>query len=223
MTFTQKIYINNKPLILTHSAKLFGMEDPKAMEYLFLSGASSRNFMLAQQHLETPDSQGVVIEDIDPERLQNGLHEAFSPMIAGGGVVSDPDGNVLMIYRRGKWDLPKGKQDVGESIELCAQREVMEETGLPDVQLGDKICETYHVYTYGTKNLLKITHWFHMKVTRSFPLHPQKEENITEAIWIPEHRLSFYLNQSYEAIKEVLAAAGKNGNNEIKPENHRFD
>ena len=41
-----------------------------------------------------------------------------------------------MIFRRGKWDLPKGKLDKGEKIEDCAVREVEEETGLKNVKLN---------------------------------------------------------------------------------------
>lgn len=208
MIFTQKIYINNKPLILTNSAAQFTMKNPVSVGYLFLKGAFYRNFRLAQKHLESALSLGVVIEDISTEALQKELHVAFSPMIAGGGVVNDPEGNILMIYRRGKWDLPKGKQDEGETIALCAQREVIEETGLPELQMGARICETYHVYTYGAQNLLKTTYWFRMTTRKSFSLHPQKEENITEARWIPEQKLGIYLHQSYEAIKEVLTVAG---------------
>jgi glyoxylate carboligase len=32
-------------------------------------------------------------------------------IIAGGGVVTNAQGDLLMIFRRGKWDLPKGKLD----------------------------------------------------------------------------------------------------------------
>jgi 8-oxo-dGTP pyrophosphatase MutT (NUDIX family) len=209
MTFTQKIYLNNKPLILTNSAEQFTMKNPASVGYLFLKGAFVHNFRLAKKHLETPHSLGVVIDDVSPAALQKELHEAFIPTIAGGGVVTDPAGQVLMIYRRGKWDLPKGKQDEGETIAHCAQREVTEETGLAELLVGDKICETYHVYTYGIQDLLKITHWFQMKVSKTLPLYPQKEENITEARWVPEQELTTYLQQSYEAIKEVLTAAGK--------------
>jgi 8-oxo-dGTP pyrophosphatase MutT (NUDIX family) len=49
---------------------------------------------------------------------------------AGGGIVVNEQNEVLLIYRRGKWDLPKGKLDDGETIEECALREVKEETGL---------------------------------------------------------------------------------------------
>jgi len=51
-----------------------------------------------------------------------------------------------MIFRRGKWDLPKGKLDKGETLEQCAVREVREETGLKKIKLQSPLMTTYHTY-----------------------------------------------------------------------------
>lgn len=209
MVFSRKIYINNRPLILTNSAEQYIMKHGIAAGYLLLTGAFARNFRLAHKHLYSPGSLGVIIEDISTDALMKGLNETYEPIEAAGGVVSNPDGGVLMIYRRGKWDLPKGKRDDGENIEECAIREVVEETGIPELKLGDKICETYHVYAQGSVELLKTTHWYNMKAKKAYELHPQKEENILEARWVAEKKLGTYVHQSYDAIKEILLEAGK--------------
>lgn len=209
MFFSRKIYINNRPLILTNSAEQYIVQHTIAKGYLILTGAFQRNFRLAEKHLAELRSLGVIIEDISVDALVRAMNEAYEPIEAAGGVVSNPDGGVLMIYRRGKWDLPKGKRDDGEGIEECAIREVMEETGLKELSLKDKICETYHVYSQGGSELLKTTHWFNMTTKDAYELHPQKEENILEARWVTEKKLGNYVNHSYEAIKEILQEAGK--------------
>lgn len=209
MFFFRKIYINNRPLILTNSVQQYISGHPIAGGYLMLTGAFARNFRMAGKHLITPGSLGVLIEDISVEALLRELKNTYAPIEAAGGVVSNPDGGVLMIYRRGKWDLPKGKRDDGEGLEACAEREVIEETGLPELKIGDKICETYHVYTQDGTELLKTTHWYKMKTKKAFELHPQKEENILEARWVAEKKLGNYVHQSYEAIKEILLESGK--------------
>ena len=56
-------------------------------------------------------------------------------IIADGGLVFNEKKQLLMIFRREKWDLPKGKLDKGEKIEDCALREVEEETGLKELKL----------------------------------------------------------------------------------------
>ena len=207
--FSQKIYINNKPLILTNSAEHYMDIHTKAHGYLFLTGAFPRNFRMAQTHLEKHRSLGAIIEDISIEALQQELAKTYVAIEAAGGVVSNPDGGVLMIYRRGKWDLPKGKLDDNESIEDCAKREVMEETGIPQLKIVDKIGETFHVYTQGADDILKTTHWYRMNTENDFELTPQKEENILEAKWIAEKKLCHYIHQTYDAVKEVLKASGK--------------
>ncbi|OSZ81859.1 hypothetical protein CAP35_00900 [Chitinophagaceae bacterium IBVUCB1] len=206
--FTQKIYVNNKPLILTTNARSYMETHAIAGGYMLFTGAFSRNFRLALQHLEKAGTLGAIIEDVSPNSLQEQLYELYEPIDAGGGVVMNEDGAVLMIYRRGKWDLPKGKRDDGEDIANCALREVSEETGLQQVKLGEKICDTYHVYAQNGQSLLKCTAWYKMHGSSADTLAPQAEENIEKAEWLKEKDLRFVVYKSYEAIREVLTEAG---------------
>lgn len=206
----QKIYFNNKPLILTNSSSLYIKEHPTATGYLKLQGAFDRNLRLAINHLKSIGGSGVLLEDIDFEALTNLLDNFFTPITAAGGVVSTPSNKTLMIFRRGKWDLPKGKLDEGEQISDCAIREVMEETGLPDaITLGKEICKTYHVYNHDEKEVLKTTHWFQMTVTKEWLLSPQKEENILIAEWVKEKKLSDCLRKAWNAVAEVIEQSRK--------------
>jgi ADP-ribose pyrophosphatase YjhB (NUDIX family) len=123
---------------------------------------------------------------------------------AAGGIVQNDQGQILLIFRRGKWDLPKGKLDDGESIEECAVREVEEETGLKNVQLGELIDITTHVYTEKAKDIVKQTHWFAMKVDGEQQLVPQTEEDIMEIKWVKENELSGYLSNTYPNIVTIV-------------------
>ena len=58
-------------------------------------------------------------------------------IIAAGGLVTNPHHEILWIFRRGFWDLPKGKLEEGETIQTCALREVQEETGIHKLQLHE--------------------------------------------------------------------------------------
>ena len=208
MDFAQKIYINNKPLILTTDARAYIAEHPVAEGYIYFEGAFPRHFRLALQHIGKSGTLGAIIEDFSPESLQEELYELFTPIDAGGGVVLNENNEVLMIFRRGKWDLPKGKCDEGETIDECALREVSEETGLHKLKLGEKICDTYHVYSQNKQNLLKRTAWYKMKGTVKEEPVPQAEENILEVRWVSDEEFPLVVYKSYEAIREVMQKAG---------------
>lgn len=109
------------------------------------------------------------------------------PVEAAGGILVRPGRNVreiLLIYRRGVWDLPKGKRDAGESLEACAYREVREELGIDTVQLDRPLGRTIHGYIDGGYYAVKTTHWFMMSTTvESFA--PQEAEGIDRAEWVP--------------------------------------
>ena len=124
---------------------------------------------------------------------------------AAGGMVLNTQGDVLMIYRRGFWDLPKGKIDPGESTEICAIREVREETGINRLEIIEKLQVTYHTYTLGNKTILKPSHWFRMIHTDNEKTIPETEEDITEIRWMNQKEVTLILDQSYESISELLS------------------
>jgi mutator protein MutT len=125
-------------------------------------------------------------------------------IVAAGGIVENEKGEILLQLRRGKWDLPKGKLDDGETIEECAVREVEEETGLKDIQLGELIGTTTHRYTERNMDIEKETHWFAMKVNGVQNLVPQLSEDITELKWVNEHELEPYLSNTFANIIEIV-------------------
>ena len=127
---------------------------------------------------------------------------------AGGGLVENEKHEVLFIYRRGKWDLPKGKLDPGETLEQCAIREVQEETGIDKLNLIRFLLVTEHEYTERGEKILKETHWWLMKTNRSQTLIPQTEEDITEIKWIGPAELNVVLQNTYPAIVDVLKTGG---------------
>ena len=127
-------------------------------------------------------------------------------IIAGGGLVFNENKELLMIFRRGFWDLPKGKLDEGETIETCAVREIQEETGLQQVVLEKFIGITQHQYfdKYLNKNAIKQSHWYLMTTNSNQFLTPQTEEDITDIQWVAKVDLPNYLAKSYPNIVEII-------------------
>ena len=128
-------------------------------------------------------------------------------IIAAGGLVLNEKNDILMIFRRGKWDLPKGKLDEGEKIEDCAVREVMEETGLTQLDLGRLLVITQHTYfdQWIKKDVIKQTYWYLMKASLDQPLVPQTTEDIESIEWVSKSQLSERLENSYDTIVEVVS------------------
>lgn len=128
----------------------------------------------------------------------------FKPITAAGGVLfSEIAGQpqVLMIFRNGLWDLPKGKLDEGESIPECAAREVAEETGCPLPEIVTELGTTFHSYTDQWGDFAKTTWWYAMQ-TDAKKFSPQTEEGITKVCWIDLDRALEIAG--FDNLKEVL-------------------
>jgi len=136
--------------------------------------------------------------------------EEKQTIIAAGGLVLNETNELLLIFRRGFWDLPKGKLDPNESIAECAVREVIEETGVNNIHLGNLITITTHEYfdTYIKSDVKKETHWYHMKVDGKPNLIPQTTEDITAIEWTKKNDLAERLSNTYPTIIEVITKAG---------------
>lgn len=121
---------------------------------------------------------------------------------AAGGLVFK-DGEVLMIYRLKKWDLPKGKLDSGEKSKDGAVREVEEECNIK-VKLGKKICTTWHTYKRNGKRILKKTNWYVMFCIDDSEMKPQIEEDIEMLKWMNEREAYQASYNSYSSIRHVF-------------------
>ncbi len=130
------------------------------------------------------------------------LSKNFEIIKASGGIVVNDD-KILMIFRRGKWDLPKGKIDKGEKAKAAAVREVAEECNLP-TQIQEKLCTTWHHYWVGGKIVLKKTKWYVMTTANPQQARPQAEEDIEKILWISPEEIKNLLSNSFLSIEFVV-------------------
>ncbi len=203
-----KLYINEKPLFLCSTDELQNIEKLYIGQKILSSRYNGKTKSILH-HVDMMEKgqvhDAVVIFHHDLGYLKNELKSLFKTVKAGGGVVKNPQGQILLIYRRGSWDLPKGKMDKGETKKEAAVREVKEECGLKHIILGDKIITTKHSYVtfnHG-KRAIKKTHWYAME-TNEFDLIPQLEEDIEQAVWVDMNRWREY-QPMYKTIEEVLS------------------
>lgn len=199
-----KIYFENKIVFLCDSlnAELKNLSTSK--DIFYTENISEKSLVgVIHKIRETQYRQAIVMHSNFKE-LQSNFFAQFEIIQAGGGLVQNKNGKILLIFRRGKWDLPKGKLEPGESIELCAEREVMEETGIQHIEMGKKLATTYHTYAEQGNLILKESHWYAMKALKDEVLQPQIEEQITEIKWVSKNELNNYLENTFGAIRDVL-------------------
>ena len=188
-----KVFVNDKPLFLTDEIiketdfKLFLLESID-IEQLIIKMFNNK---IQKCYLYHPDEKVIFKK----------LKEKIPVQKAGGGLVYNKNGEVLFIFRNGKWDLPKGGKEKGEKMKATAMREIEEETGVNKLKIVKKLQKTYHVFRRNGKYKLKITHWFEMKTDfNSIPIG-QIEEGIEKVAWLNPAQIEQALKNSYENIK----------------------
>jgi 8-oxo-dGTP pyrophosphatase MutT (NUDIX family) len=203
-----KIYFNSKPLFLcdgfNEEINAYAHHDDAVFIDEFSTAAV--NSMIHEMKMEKVHA-GIFYHN-DLQALRKAFWKKFILVRAGGGLVENENKQALFIFRRGKWDLPKGKLDKGETIEACALREVKEETGIASVQLQEFLLNTYHVYDENGKHILKESSWYRMKAGSHQTLAPQLEEQITELRWVTEKEMSALMKNTFPLIADILTSAG---------------
>jgi hypothetical protein len=137
------------------------------------------------------------------EKLVSTFQKKIKVVKAGGGIVKNINDETLFIYRRNKWDLPKGKMDKGETIDQTALREVKEETGIKNLSIIDFKMNTYHVFKKGKEYRLKETSWFNMLSTHEGRFSPESKEGITKVVWKSNKKIKKIKN-TFPNIKLLL-------------------
>jgi ADP-ribose pyrophosphatase YjhB (NUDIX family) len=130
--------------------------------------------------------------------------------MAAGGIVLNERDELLMIFRRTKWDLPKGHFEWQEDLQECALREVREETGALHLDIVRFVGTTIHHYFDHqlNKEIFKETHWYLMNGNSKDPLIGQLQESIEWVLWVPREEVPGFLRNSYNNLREILGKAG---------------
>ena len=204
-----RIYFNNKPLFLCNEIDEIIQPYAHHDDALFIDELNSHTIKTMIHEMQLPAVHAGIFFHPDLEELKKAFFKKFTLVQAAGGLVLNEKKEILLIFRRGKWDMPKGKLDKGEKLEDCAIREVEEETGLKKIELVSPLTITYHTYHEGTKFILKESHWYTMKVNGEQMLTPQTEEDILELRWVNADDLDKYRKDSFPSIADVLEAFKK--------------
>jgi 8-oxo-dGTP pyrophosphatase MutT (NUDIX family) len=196
-----KIFLNEKSIELLESQPGNLPPDVRVIEY-----TSVKQLKKTFQVFEDDIYQMKLIiwsGMVDSTWKQDFFH-LFKRIDAAGGLVKNEKGEMLLIFRLGKWDLPKGKLAKNETPEAAAIREVREETGLLELKITGSLPSTFHIYTRNGKQILKQTYWFEMEAKSAQSLIPQTEEEISEVRWVGQEDLERILSNTYGSIRELL-------------------
>jgi 8-oxo-dGTP pyrophosphatase MutT (NUDIX family) len=201
------IYFGEKPVFLCDNLIREIEEIRHHPDAVYIDELSTSAINSLLHEIDKPQFHAGIIINENFEKLRKAFFKHFKLVQAAGGLVKNQDREILLIFRRGKWDLPKGKLDKNETILDCAIREVKEETGLTKIKAGKAIDITYHTYTEFGKHILKESHWYMMYVKGEEILTPQVEEDITEIRWVKKDDLKSYMNNTFPAIAGLLKNA----------------
>lgn len=212
-----KIYINGTPLFLTTATGVTesGLQADKTT---YVAPWTGRKKML-RQYIDLLEKnrevKAAVIYSDALDELWAAFQACFKVLEAAGGFVRNAKGELLVFFRRGSWDMPKGKIDPGETPEQAALREVEEETGLSRLAPGPFLTHTYHTYHLKGERILKKTWWYDMR-TEDTTVVPQTEEDIEEIRWVEPKAWLAGEPVVYGNIKDVIEAGIKEGLPEVK-------
>lgn len=191
-----QVFVSDKPIVLTNIVE---------------KESGFKNYLLDSVHIDkiikelnTTSLKEVRLIHKKPEKLLKKFLKLLPNVVAGGGKVFNDAGDILFIYRNDKWDLPKGKTEIYETIEETSVREVAEETGVAGLEIVKPLQTTYHIFKRNGRYKIKITYWFEMKTSFTGKLYPQENEGITKVEWLNSKQSKKALENSYANIKLLV-------------------
>jgi 8-oxo-dGTP pyrophosphatase MutT (NUDIX family) len=199
-----KVFFNESFLIITDKAKI---NNGLNQSILPLQNMRQLEVWLAEAE-NSAKPVNMVFTYKAPKLIWKEFKSNFKIIKTAGGLIKNNSNQYLFIFRRGKWDLPKGKIDKGETLEMAAIREVKEETGITEVAIQNDLNVTYHIYRLKGKLVFKETFWYLMHSKGNETLIPQTEEDIEKAVWLSKNEIESILENTYDSIKDVIKISG---------------
>ena len=123
--------------------------------------------------------------------------------IRAGSVILNYKNEILLIFRKGKWDLPKGKVSKKGKLLSVAINESIEETGLKKKNL--KLIKPLSKSSSVKKDGIILDYWFLLEYEgKKLELKPQTEEGILDYRWVSKKDIIKYYPYFRKYVCEVL-------------------
>jgi len=193
------IYLNERPLIIVPTHQAIPNKYKDAVLYTLPDQHTIESTL---QALETGKLPAAIFINPDTDVMLDTVKSYFSILVAAGGLITNQEEEILLMFRRGKWDLPKGKQDEGENLEACALREVEEETGAIG-EIVEPVTPIDYWYQMDEEKRHKTVYYYLMRfVGGDITKHDWEMENVE---WLPEDKVAERL--TYPSDKKVWIEA----------------
>jgi ADP-ribose pyrophosphatase YjhB (NUDIX family) len=200
-----KIYIKKSLLILARQSSVNKLKEKYINAKFIEHDDTQKQLLKVIESIEKKaSSKTYVLTAANYKKLRKKFKKIYITVDAAGGLVINENGKGLFIFKRGKWDLPKGKLESGESLKEAAVREVEEETSVSNLKIGKRLCKTKHTYrTRSGKRAIKQSYWFLMKAPNQ-KVTPQTEEDIEAVEWIDPKAFAKKQDDLYTNLVKVL-------------------
>ncbi|MDF1559537.1 MAG: NUDIX domain-containing protein [Bacteroidales bacterium] len=194
-----KVYFDNRVITLSH-------EPDRVQKYALFHkfGAKEELFDQISEFAVNINIPSLNIYSSDINNLWSVFSSWFTVIEAAGGLVEHPSGKYLFIMRYGRWDLPKGHFEEGETPEQCALREVTEECNIRGHNIMGALPPSYHTYLFDSRPYMKKTWWFHMSYSGEMITEPQAEEGITHAEWLEPKEIARIKDNTFQSLLDLL-------------------
>jgi 8-oxo-dGTP pyrophosphatase MutT (NUDIX family) len=198
----KKVYYNSKFILLSTDNI-----QPAENQEIVNTDTSSKELVNEgiKKFIQQNDGPDLILICKDTDQLFEEIKTQFVHIEAAGGLIQQQE-KYLFIFRLGKWDLPKGKLDKGETPAVAAIRECEEECGISRLTIEKQLPSTYHIYPFKGIHALKTTYWYLMKCDDTRELVPQTEENITKAEWLSTDAIkNTVLQNTYPSVADLIS------------------
>ncbi len=194
-----KVYFDNRVITLSS-------EPDRLQNYALFHNYLEKEALYAQisQFAVNNDVPSLNIYSSDINNLWEVFCKWFVVTEAAGGLIGHSSGRYLFIKRYGRWDLPKGHIEKGETPEQCALREVTEECNIRGHVIIGPLPASYHTYLYDNKPYMKKTFWFRMKYDGEMITEPQAEEGITHAEWLAPAEIAKIKSNTFQSLLDLM-------------------
>ncbi len=193
-----KVFIENRPICFTE-------KNQKGTDVINIPSSELKSMIeVMNNKLETFGLEKrifIVCKKVQEE--VDRLFKDFDKVEAAGGIVRRKK-RLLFIKRNGIWDIPKGKLEDNEDLEICAVREIEEECGIVGPDIEGELGVTYHTYFYHGIPTIKKTYWYYLSYKGPKALVPQTEEGIEKVKWFKFKDLEKVRENTYQTIREVI-------------------